>query len=76
MTEREIRKRNNVCFFLLGAVFAGLGIHDIWSGKSAAGICFFVAGAAFFLQLVLAGIKKKRNGADLPPRRRGRGKNG
>lgn len=76
MTEREIRKRNNVCFFLLGTVFAGLGIYDIWSGKSAAGICFFVAGAAFFLQLVFAGIKKKKTGAGLLPPRRGRGKNG
>lgn len=76
MTEREIRKRNNVCFFLLGAVFAGLGIHDIWSGKSAAGIWFLVAGAAFFLQVIFAGIKKKRTGASLLPPRRGRGKNG
>ena len=77
MTEKEIRKRNDVSFFLLGIGFAGLGIHDLWDGKLVPGTLFLTSGAVFFVQIVSERIKKKNHRGKTPfPPESGSGKKG
>lgn len=76
MTAKEIRRRNNISYCLLGLAFAGLGINDLRIGHFGPGAMFLLAGIAFFMEIFLVRVPKKRESEDLLQPRRGNGKNG
>lgn len=59
MTSREVSKRNNLSFLLVGIVFAALGIYDWSIGKSVVGILFTVSGAIAVAQVLQKAIPHK-----------------
>lgn len=76
MTAKEIRRRNDIAYCLLGLAFSGLGINDLRIGDSGPGAMFLLAGVVFFMQILLRRAAKKREREDLFPHGRGNGKNG
>lgn len=76
MTAKEIKRRNGIAYCLLGLAFSGLGINDLRIGDSGPGAMFLLAGVAFFMEILLVRVPKKRESEDSFPPGHGNRKNG
>ena len=59
MTPKELSKRNNLSFLLVGIVFVALGIYDWSVGKSVVGILFTASGAIAVVQVLQRAVRHK-----------------
>ena len=67
MTQKEIRRRNNIAYLIAGIVFTALGIYKLKTGEPSIGSLFTLAGVIFMLQMFMDKIYEKRRGGKTPP---------